>query len=120
MPKLEQLASVLRSKNAGPFQITFDIMFPDAATWQQVIDAGVLEADRVAALYGVPAAEVSMIPFARVHAIKVTVPRTTGRRGSGSAFDRDVYGAQQHGLLGEIDCGTPGVGSNARPASSSR
>jgi hypothetical protein len=104
MPKLEQLASVLRSKNAGPFQITFDILFADAATWRRVIDADVIRVDRIAALYGVPAAEVSVIPFSRVHAIKVTVPRTIGARGSGSAFDRDVYGAQQHGLLGEIEC----------------
>lgn len=105
MPTLQQLASVLRSKNAGPFQITFDILFADDATWQRVLDSAVLTPQSVAALYGVNAGEVSIIPFRRVHAIKVTVPRTTGLRGSGSAFDRDVYGAQQHGLLGEIECG---------------
>ncbi len=104
MPTIQQLATVLRSKNAGPFQITLDIIFADAATWQHVVDAGVLSADRIAALYGVEADEVSIIPFARAHAIKVTLPRTIGLRGSGSAFDRDVYGAQQHGLLGEIRC----------------
>jgi len=107
MPTLQQLASVLRSKNAGPFQVTLDILFADGATWQRVLDAGVLTPESVAALYGVSAAEVSIIPFQRVHAIKVTVPRTTGARGSGSAFDRDVYGAQQHGLLGGIECGVP-------------
>ncbi|MGJ7506536.1 DUF4387 domain-containing protein [Variovorax sp. GT1P44] len=104
MPSLQQLASVLRSKNAGPFQITLDVMFADAATWQRVLDAGVLTSDSVARLYGVKVDEVTVIPFARAHAIKVTVPRTIGTRGSGSAFDRDVYGAQQHGLLGEIEC----------------
>ncbi|MDM0026713.1 DUF4387 domain-containing protein [Variovorax saccharolyticus] len=104
MPTLQQLASVLRSKNAGPFQITLDIIFPDAPTCRRVLDAGVLTPQAVASLYGVGADAVSIIPFQRVHAIKVTVPRTTGARGSGSAFDRDVYGAQQHGLLGEIEC----------------
>jgi len=37
-----------------------------------------------------------------VRAIKITVPRRTGEHGSGSAFDRDVYGAQQHGPLVEL------------------
>lgn len=59
----------------------------------------------MASLYGVNAEEVSVIPFQRVHAIKVTVPRPIGARGSGSAFARDVCGAQQHGLLAEIECG---------------
>lgn len=104
MATLQQLASVLRSKNAGPFQITLDIMFADGATWQRVLAAGVLTPQTVASLYGVNAEEVSIIPFPRVHAIKVTVPRSTGVRGSGSAFDRDVYGAQQHGLLADIEC----------------
>lgn len=106
MASLQDLASVLRSKNAGPFQITFDVIFANAQTWQQVIDAGVITTERVAALYGVDARDVSVIAFARAHAIKVTVPRVAGTRGSGSAFDRDVYGAQQHGLLGEIQLPT--------------
>lgn len=103
MPSLQQLASVLRSKNAGPFQVTIDLILPDAATWRRVLQAGVLDAERIAALYGVPPAEVSVIPFERVHAVKVTIPRCSGVRGSGSAFDRDVYGAQQHGLIAEME-----------------
>jgi len=102
MPTLQQMASVLRSKNAGPFQITIDVMFPDAATYRKVIDAEVLTASVVAALYEVDARDVSIIPFERVYAIKVTIPRTVGTRGSGSAFDRDVYGAQQHGLIADL------------------
>jgi hypothetical protein len=30
------------------------------------------------------------------------MPRRFGSNGSGSAFDRDVYGAQQHGPLAEF------------------
>ena len=47
-------------------------------------------------------AEVSIIPFEHALAIKITVPRTIGTRGSGSPGDRDVYGAQQHGPLLDI------------------
>lgn len=99
---LQDLAVVLRSKNAGPFQVTMDAMFASDADLRRVLESGVLAPERIAALYGVPAADVSVIPFARVRAVKVTVPRTSGRNGSGSPFDRDVYGAQQHGPLGAV------------------
>ena len=101
--KLGELVSVLRSKNAGPFQITIDLMFADLASYRRVLDSGVLTADRVGDLYKVPPGEVQVIPFERVRAIKVTVPRRWGTPGSGSSGDRDVYGAQQHGPLADID-----------------
>jgi hypothetical protein len=31
------------------------------------------------------------------------LPRVTGQHGSGSPFDRDVYGAQQHGPLAALE-----------------
>lgn len=96
---LGQLASVIRSKNAGPFQITIDVMFAHAATYRCVLDAHILTPTVVARLYGIDAADVEVIPFDRVFSIKVTMPRRWGSRGSGSAGDRDVYGAQQHGPL---------------------
>lgn len=99
---LGQLASVLRSKNAGPFQVTIDLIFGDAAGYRRVLDAGVLNAQAIGALYQVAPQQVSIIPFERVFAIKVTIPRVSGTRGSGSAFDRDVYGAQQHGPIAAL------------------
>ncbi len=102
MPRLYELADVVRSKNAGPFQITIDLMFGDLERYRRVRDAGLLVPDVVGPLYGVPPAEVAVIAFERVRAIKVTVRRTMGSHGSGSAFDQDVYGAQQHGPLAEL------------------
>ena len=102
MTRLQDLADVLRSKNAGPFQITIDLMFNDPAVYRRVRDSGVLTADRIGAAYNLEAAAVRVIPFDRVRAIKVTMPRRFGSNGSGSAFDRDVYGAQQHGQLAEL------------------
>lgn len=103
MARLQDLAAVLRSKNAGPFQVTIDLMFDDEATYRRVLASEALTPTRIAGLYGVEAQHVSVIPFDRVRAVKVTLPRRWGSRGSGSAFDRDVYGAQQHGPLAEID-----------------
>ena len=100
---LGELADVMRSKNAGPFQITIDLMFNDAAVYRRVIASNALRPDVIAPLYQVDAEFVRIMPFERVRAIKITVPRTSGERGSGSAFDRDVYGAQQHGPLLELE-----------------
>ncbi|MDS1139863.1 DUF4387 domain-containing protein [Pusillimonas sp. SM2304] len=103
MATLESLADVLRSKNAGPFQITIDIMFNAEASYRRVSDAGVLTPQHVAKLYQVAPEQVRVIPFDRVRAIKITLPRRWGTLGSGSGFDRDVYGAQQHGPLCDIE-----------------
>jgi hypothetical protein len=99
MARLGDLVSVMRSKNAGPFQVTIDLMFPEAAPFHRVARSGVLTPERIATLYRAKPAEVQVIPFERVLAIKITVPRRWGVLGSGSAGDRDVYGAQQHGPL---------------------
>ncbi|MEO5692527.1 MAG: DUF4387 domain-containing protein [Usitatibacter sp.] len=102
MTTLGELADVMRSKNAGPFQITIDLMFNNRATYDRVIASGVVSAKVIAPLYKVPEERVRIMPFERVRAIKITVPRTTGDHGSGSAYDRDVYGAQQHGPLVDL------------------
>ena len=99
---LGELADVMRSKNAGPYQVTIDLLFNDRATYDRVVGSGVLSSRVIAPLYQVEEALVRVMPFERVRAIKITIPRTTGERGSGSAFDRDVYGAQQHGPLVDL------------------
>ncbi len=102
MATLGELADVLRTKNAGPFQVTIDLMFNDVATYERVKASGVISAAVIAPLYRVSEDLVRIVPFDRVRAIKVTLPRRSGLNGSGSAFDRDVYGAQQHGPLVDL------------------
>ena len=45
---LATLAKVIRSKNAGPFELTFDIMFDDVAKYERVKASGVINAARIA------------------------------------------------------------------------
>ena len=103
MPALQDLAAVLRSKNAGPFQLTIDVIFDNEASYRRVLASGALDPARIGPLYGVEPQHVAVIPFDRVRAVKVTLPRRSGTRGSGSPFDRDVYGAQQHGPLAAVE-----------------
>lgn len=91
---LDQVAKVIRSKNAGPFEITFDVMFDDAEAYQRVKRSGVIEASRIAALYRIPPGDVLVCkPFDAALAFKITIRRQVS---SGDWTDTDVYGCQQH------------------------
>ncbi|MBT6272519.1 MAG: DUF4387 domain-containing protein [Chromatiales bacterium] len=100
MASLADLASVLRSKNAGALLCTMDLMFDDIAVYEHVRDSGVISQALIAELYSVSHNEVSIIPYDVAMAIKITVPRLVP---SGSFGDTDIYGAQQHGPLLTID-----------------
>jgi hypothetical protein len=94
---LRDLASVIRSKNSGPYELTLDVLFKDDQTYRRVADAGVLTGKFVAGLYGVPEESiVSVIEFPAARAIKVTMVRPIP---SGALGERDVYGSQQHAPL---------------------
>ena len=95
--KLADIARVIRSKNAGPFLFTFDIIFADVETLDRVRATGSLTREIVAGLYGVGADDIvdfAYYPIAR--AVKFSLYRPLP---SGARFDTDVYGAQQHAPL---------------------
>lgn len=91
---LDRIAKVIRSKNAGPFEITFDIMFDDVAAYERVKRSGVIDPVRIAAAYRVPVSDILVCkPFDAALAFKVTLRRQVS---SGDIMDTDVYGCQQH------------------------
>ena len=97
MAKLYELAKVLRSKNSGPFEVTLDILFDNPAIYQYVKDSGVLTKDTIASAYNKDPEEIHhLVFFDPALGIKITMAREVS---SGSAGDRDVYGAQQHAPL---------------------
>jgi hypothetical protein len=98
--KLRDLAKVCKSKNAGPFEVTLDIMFDDDDTFERVRATGVLNAALFAKLYGVDESSVLFSPYAPARAFKATIPRIVP---SGDVGDTDVYGAQQHAPMLDID-----------------
>lgn len=100
MPRIKDIAKACKSKNAGPFELTIDIMFDDAATFEKVRATGVISPALVARLYGVAEADVLFTEYPPALAFKATIPR---RIASGAVGDTDVYGAQQHALLLDIE-----------------
>ena len=98
---LGQLAKFLRSKNAGPFKLTLDVFFDNPRDFKRVKESGVINKGLISKLYMLENHEdISIIEFEQAMAVKITFPR---RIASGNIGDSDVYGAQQHVPLSEIE-----------------
>jgi hypothetical protein len=98
--RLYDLAKVLRSKNAGPFELTLDIIFDDEERYQTVKRSGVIDRELVCRLYRVRPEDVHhLVYFDAALAIKITIKRPID---SGGVGDTDVYGAQQHAPLIDV------------------
>ena len=100
MTKLAELASLIRSKNAGPFQLTFDIMFDDRARYERVKASGRVSAATIARAYGVREADVLFFFVDNALAIKASIPRPVFQ---GDLGDSDGHGGQQYAPLMEIE-----------------
>lgn len=99
--KLVDIAQVIRSKNAGPYELTFDIIFKDWEMYERVCKAKVINKALIASLYGVDEKKVmEIVEFKPAKAIKATMERIMS---SGSLGETDVYGAQQHGPLLDLE-----------------
>jgi len=94
--QLQDLAQVIRSKNAGPRRLTLDVILATDEDYRRVAQSTALTPARIAALYRVPAEDVAVIAYPLGRAIKITLARPLM---AGDPGDRDVYGAQQHAPL---------------------
>ncbi len=100
MALVKDIAKVCKSKNAGPFELTLDIVFDDRALYQKVKATGVLNPELFARLYGVSPNEVQFTAYDAGYAFKATLPRLVP---AGDIGDTDVYGAQQHALMLDVE-----------------
>lgn len=99
--KLVELASTIRSKNAGVDHITFDVICRERANFERVRDSGALTRESVARLFNIDAARVTdFVVFEPANAIKFTIRRL---RPSGSAGEADLFGAQQYAPLFDVE-----------------
>ena len=76
MTKLYDLASTIRSKNAGVNQVTFDIIFPDSARYRRVLASNEITKESIAKLFRIPETRISdFVTFDPANAIKFTLYR---------------------------------------------
>lgn len=94
---LKDVANVIRSKNAGPFELTLDMLLKDQDMFEKIRKAEVINKKVIAELYRISEEDViSIVYFPNAKAIKATIVRPLA---SGALGERDVYGAQQHAPL---------------------
>lgn len=104
-PVLGDVASVIRSKAAGPYEITFDILFASREIYHIMRGSGALDAGNVANALGFKKEELVWCGFFEpANAFKVTVPRI--KKGqkvpAGGFMENDVHGAQKYLPLGKM------------------
>ncbi|PMQ02500.1 MAG: acyl-CoA synthetase [Dictyoglomus sp. NZ13-RE01] len=99
--KLIDIARVIRTKNSGPFIITIDIIFKDEQMYYKLKKRNYFSSDWWASLYNIPPEDVlSVFYFDPAFAVKANIKRYIS---SGDFGDSDVYGAQQHAPLLEVE-----------------
>lgn len=92
--KLIDLTSVIRSKNSGPYELTFDVIFKDFETYNKVKEVRAIDEKNFARLYNIPEDHIiNLVYFDPAKAVKITIIRPIP---SGALGETDVYGAQQH------------------------
>jgi len=101
MKNIREIAKVIRSKNCSPFELTMDIIIKDKDNYAKIKAKELINKALIAKLYGISEDKISKVIYFEVaNAIKITMQRVIP---SSSPGDTDVYGAQQHGPLLEIE-----------------
>lgn len=91
---LREIADIVRSKNAGPYRITFDILCKEKVQYELIRDSGAITPESVARAYGLPVEAISsFFAIDMANAIKITIRRPLAQ---GAPGDGDMYGCQQH------------------------
>lgn len=90
---LSELVTFLFSKNAGPYLITFDILFKDKKTYDAARASGVFTRETFARLYKIaPKRIISVYEYDAANMIKFTMIREISSSDFG---DSSVFGSQQ-------------------------
>jgi hypothetical protein len=100
MTTLGELARLIRSKNAGPFELTFDIMFSEEDKFKRVRDSNVLSRELIAKIYRIAPEDVKFFVVPEALAFKASIPRPLFQ---GDLLDTDNHGGQQYAPLIDIE-----------------
>lgn len=92
--QLGALASIIRAKNSGPFEVTFDVIFSKRSVYNRVRDSNILKRSKIASLYGLEEADVvTAMWWPQALAFKATVVRSAVSGGWGEV---DMHSSTQH------------------------
>jgi hypothetical protein len=87
------LATLVRSKNAGPFWLTLDIFCDTDSAYNIIAAAEVITPQRIADIYHTDPYSVRIFRLPELRVVKISFPRPTFQ---GAVADRDMHAGQQH------------------------
>ncbi|VFU19106.1 conserved hypothetical protein [anaerobic digester metagenome] len=99
--KLVDLAKTIRSKNAGPDKVTFDIIFAERKDYELVKRSHAISKEKIAGLFNITVDNISdFVYFDPANAVKFTFYRSMP---SGNPGDGDIFACQQYPPLYDIE-----------------
>jgi hypothetical protein len=93
------LATLVRSKNAGPFWLTLDVFCATDDAYNAVAAPGVITPQTIAEIYAADPESVRVFLLPQLRVVKVSFPRPTIQ---GAIGDRDMHAGQQHVPLSRL------------------
>lgn len=100
MARLGDITKLIRSKNAGPFMLTIDIMFVDRDSFELVKSSEAFSIGQISRLFNIHDTDLIVQFVESAMAIKISFPRQISSGGPG---DTDVFGCQQYALLVDLE-----------------
>jgi hypothetical protein len=92
MTTVNDVCHLVRSKNAGPYWVTFDLFFKGRAEFERYATHSALGPETFARLFGADPAMVKSFPVATLDMVKVSYARSSPQ---GGMVERDMHCGQQ-------------------------
>jgi hypothetical protein len=104
MAELWEVAKLIRSKNASPWELTIDIMFDNQADYERAAGGFLARDTTYADIYHLDTSQIRVFKHPMALALKVSMPRPAPAGGLG---ETDVFGGQFHSPLVHLDIDDP-------------
>jgi len=102
MPKLKDVCRHVRSKNAGPFWVTFDLFFKSQEDFDQYSNDPALGPELFANTFGADPNLVQHYPVPSLNVVKISYARASSQ---GGMVERDMHCGQQFVRILDVELG---------------
>lgn len=100
MPKLVEVAKYIRSKNAGPFWVTFDIFCDSEESYNSIKNSKNISKKLIADTYKVDEKSVKLFYMDNIKVVKFSYPRPMIQ---GHRYESDMHAGQQYVLILDVE-----------------
>lgn len=106
MPTVNDVCHHVRSKNSGPYWVTFDLFFKDADAFSRYADSPALGPQVIERLFNADPALVKRFSVPGLNVVKISYARSSPQ---GGMVERDMHCGQQFVRLLDVELDAPVV-----------